>query len=123
MTIKQKRVLQVLPKNNYNVSKSMREAGYTEAGSKAGNNYEQLRRVIEREFKLSEVTPEYVIGGLRREAESAPNPSDRIRAMELLGKYLALFTDKSQISDVTTAQKQQTQTLLNDRLRELGITQ
>lgn len=40
------------------------------------------------------ITPEYVLSKLRHEAKTAKNAADRIRATELLGKYMAMFTDK-----------------------------
>ena len=50
---------------------------------------------IESSFKLSDITPEYVIGKLKYEAEHATRSGDRTQALALLGKYLALFKDHS----------------------------
>ena len=43
------------------------------------------------------VTEDEVIAGLRKEALTAPKPSDRIAALAWLGKVKAMFTDKQQI--------------------------
>jgi hypothetical protein len=44
------------------------------------------------------VTRDYVIRGLYKEHQEAQKSSDRLRALELLGKTLALYTDKHQIT-------------------------
>ena len=56
---------------------------------------EQTRAHIAEDNKL---TAETVIDALRELSVNAEKESDRIRALELLGKYLALFTDRSQVS-------------------------
>ena len=57
MTLKQKLVLknidnQILNKQSISLSKAMRDAGYTEQGSKAGTNYEHLRPLLEGKFEF-----------------------------------------------------------------------
>ena len=42
------------------------------------------------------ITVEYVLNNLKKLAETSKNKADRIRANELLGKWLAMFTDKYQ---------------------------
>lgn len=49
-------------------------------------------------FDKSMITEEYVLKNLRILGETSKNEADRIRANELLGKYLAMFTDKQEIS-------------------------
>ncbi len=49
-------------------------------------------------FDRNCITVEYVLGNLKHLAEVARNEADKIRATELLGKYLAMFTDKQEIS-------------------------
>lgn len=54
---------------------------------------------IEEEFKAEKITVEYVLKELERGKELALQKGDIasfIRANELLGKYLAMFTDKTQ---------------------------
>ena len=45
MTLKQKMLLEKLPENGYNISKTARQVGYSEQTSRSGNMYNQLRRV------------------------------------------------------------------------------
>lgn len=79
------------------------EAGYSEASAghhlKRMGVYKCVRDEIEREFKAEQITPEYVLRELERGKELALQKGDIasfIRANELLGKYLAMFTDKTQ---------------------------
>ncbi len=51
-------------------------------------------RVLERAI----VTAEEVLSGLKKEAEGAESDSARVQAWGLLGKHLALFTDKTELS-------------------------
>ena len=48
MSIKQDEAIRQIPLNNFNMSKAMRKAGYTEQGSRAGNNYARLRKRLEK---------------------------------------------------------------------------
>ena len=47
----------------------------------------------------NEVSVDYVVQRLKREAETAKNPSDRIAALSWLGRHLALFTDRQQVDE------------------------
>lgn len=49
-------------------------------------------------FDKNCITVDYVLGNLKQLAENSKNEADKIRATELLGKYLAMFTDKQEIS-------------------------
>jgi hypothetical protein len=65
-----------------------------------------LKRSLEelaKEFDKEKITAEYVLSGLERELQIATKSADRIRALELLGKYLALF--KSDIKSEDTEQR------------------
>ena len=50
------------------------------------------------------VNPDYVISGIKKIAESANTTSDRLRAYELLGRYLKLFQDTAITNTILTAQ-------------------
>jgi len=86
------------------MEEAMEKSGYTCRGLSARNTGVKLeknayiRERIEEErltiFDKSMITEEYVLNNLRDLAENARYESDRIRANELLGKYLAMFTDK-----------------------------
>jgi len=73
---------------------------------------------IAKEFDKAKITPEYVLAGLNKEASEAKNSADRIRAYELLGKYLAMFTDKQEVS---TTEKPDNQFSI-ERLSKLKLT-
>ena len=51
-------------------------------------------------FDKSMVTEEYVLNNLKQLAETSHNEADKIRANELLGKYLAMFTDKTENTNI-----------------------
>lgn len=61
---------------------------------------------IQDDFKLSDITVEYVIAKLQHIVETARHDSDKTAALALLGKYLSLWTDriKSEV-DVSTNEK------------------
>ncbi len=83
-----------------NVESSMIEAGYTPAyASKTGAN--KVVKVIQQEISediLKKINVDYVLSELERIkglAEADGDFSTATRNMELLGKYLAMFTDKT----------------------------
>ena len=53
------------------------------------------RAALLRQAELSGISATYVLEGIRAIAEdSSARHADRLRALELLGKHLKLFTDK-----------------------------
>lgn len=86
------------------IEQSMSKSGYTCKGGSARATGSQLednpniQHRIEHErlniFDKTMITEEYVLNNLKTLAEESKWPGDRIRANELLGKYLAMFTDK-----------------------------
>ena len=86
-----------------NATKAAILAGYSEksaaaAGSRLLTNPE-VRGAIDtallRQAELSGISATYVLEGIRAIAEdSSARHADRLRALELLGKHLKLFTDK-----------------------------
>ena len=89
---------------------SLKDAGYTEATAHQSSSIPIVKHCIEeiaKDFDKAKITPEYVLAGLNKEAQEAKNSADRIKAYELLGKYLALFTDKQQVdANIITKQEQ-----------------
>ena len=82
---------------NKSIAQSLRDSGYSEATahkSSVNTVVKVCEQELLEEFKATSITVEYVLGGLKKEAEQAKNAADRIRAFELLGKYQAMFTDK-----------------------------
>ena len=84
--------------DNKSKCKALSIAGYSEATAKHHQHELAVVKCGEQElleeFKATSITVEYVLEGLTKEAEQAKNAADRIRALELLGKYQAMFTDK-----------------------------
>src|SRR5262245_9332698 len=91
-------------------SRAYRAAGFKATGNGAEVNASKLLRIAKVAARIRELRREhaasckldaaYVIGGLRVEAETAPYAAARVRALELVGKRLALFTDKVQVEPV-----------------------
>lgn len=50
-----------------------------------------IRQAIDKALVKDKITPEYVLSGIARLAETSDKDSDRIKSFELLGKYLKLF--------------------------------
>ena len=106
-----------------NATQSAVEAGYSPRSAKQEGHrlltFADVKREVaelEREQREAEkVDREYVIRGLRRLAENAESESARVRALELLGKSLRMFTeqievhtthDVSELEQFTTAELQ-----------------
>ena len=83
---------------------SMVKAGYTCKGASARSWGSQLETRLNIQAQIQKnrlnifdkklITEEYVLESLKNLAETSVHESDRIRAIELLGKYLSMFTDK-----------------------------
>lgn len=90
------------------------QAGYSEAT--AGHHASEmsvLKRVkeeIEREFRMEQVTPQKVLEEIETVRQLALETNDLStagRMAELKGKYLAMFTDKSQVkAEVISTEEQ-----------------
>lgn len=52
-----------------------------------------IAEYIEKQLRMKDITPEFVIEGIAREAADE-NSIIRLKALELLGKHLKLFTEK-----------------------------
>jgi hypothetical protein len=91
--------------SNYNATHAARLAGYRGNGNGlatvGAQNMRKLhvrREITRRQAALQEqskVTPEYVLGKLLTLAESTERDSDQMRALELIGKHLGMFVDKT----------------------------
>ena len=54
-----------------------------------------IKRAIKDKLLKDKINPTYVLSGISTLAESSSKDSDKLRAYELLGKYLKLFTDNT----------------------------
>jgi hypothetical protein len=56
---------------------------------------------LQRAFNRANVTADNVLAGLAHEARTAQKAADRIRAYEILGRYLSLWSERPQLQSVT----------------------
>jgi len=94
MTIKQEQVLKNLPKTGYNLSKAMKESGYTEQSSKAGSQYKSLRRFTS---KIDFLSPERIkkdIEYVFKQAKKENDITNMSRNIEHRSKIAGMITDK-----------------------------
>ncbi|MEI6092955.1 MAG: terminase small subunit [bacterium] len=101
LTPKQKRFI-----DNYLISLNATDAAikaeYSEKTARAigcelltkPNIQSEIEKRIKKIEDKTEITVEYVLNGLNTLAKTAKNEGVRLRAFELLGKHLTLFTDK-----------------------------
>lgn len=99
-------------KKGLSYKQSLLQAGYTQCTAKQASRQATLKYSLEeiaKEFDKSKITAEYVLAGLEKELSTALKPADRLKALELLGKYLAMFTDKQQVkAEILNKEEQDT---------------
>ena len=89
-----------------NATRSAIAAGYSEKtaqeqGARLLLNVmvkEELAKRFQRLQERTEITADYVLNGIKTVAENTEKDNDKLKAYELLGKYLKLFTDKTELS-------------------------
>jgi phage terminase small subunit len=88
---------------DFNATRAATMAGYSEKTARAiaSENLtklyikEAIEERLSKQHKKSEITAELVLSGIKEIAfKQNAKETDRLRALELLGKYLKLFTDK-----------------------------
>ena len=100
-----------------NATKAAILAGYSEKSAAAAGSrlltipgiMGAIDDALSRQAELSGISPTYVVERIRAIAEDpSVRPADRLRALELLGKHLKLFTYKieqdTQITAITVSQ-------------------
>jgi phage terminase small subunit len=73
------------------------ERGAEVQGSRWLNTPEIAAKIKELQDEAAErnaVTVDWIVEKLKHQAETAQKPGDRIRALEILGKYKGMFTDR-----------------------------
>ena len=89
-----------------NATQAAIRAGYSEKyADRIGHELLEKTRVkeaIQEQMKARQqrtlVTADYVINMIRSVADNTEKDSDRLKACELLGKHLKLFTDKTELT-------------------------
>ena len=82
-----------------NATKSAKLAGYnSNLRTYRQIGYENLTKPdivksLQRKLIKDKINPEYVLSGISTIADTSLKDTDRLKAYELLGKYLKLFTD------------------------------
>ncbi len=93
---------------DFNATQAAIRAGYSEPSAHV-IGWENIRKpkIAERLADLqsegatkTQLTREFVLEGLMEIAEQAEVASARVRAYELLGKHLALFTDRLEVTQI-----------------------
>jgi phage terminase small subunit len=60
---------------------------------------EAIQKAVDERAKNVEITTEWILQGIRDIADNLDEQTkDRLKAYELLGKYLKMFTDKQEVS-------------------------
>lgn len=112
----------------YNATEAAKRAGYSEktAYSKGHALLKRIEisEIIDKknaELTLAtEIKREEIVRNLKKEAETAPKPSDRIRANEVLAKIGALFKESEQNISIFNVSKEVERRGIN-RLNMLNV--
>jgi phage terminase small subunit len=59
---------------------------------------EEIQKAMNERSKKTNITAEYVLNGIKKIADNGEKETDQLKAYELLGKHLKLFTDKTEHS-------------------------
>jgi hypothetical protein len=94
MTLKQKLTIKNLPKNGYNISKSMRLAGYTEQTSRAGSQYNTLRKYTRDYFDADSIKRD--IKYTYKLAKKEKDITNMNRNLEHQAKISGIIVDKTE---------------------------
>ena len=110
----------------YNAGQMAPGSIWTEA-SRLGRNPKVALRVEELKAEAEEVRQTILVGRehailaqLEKEALSARTDSARIRAIELLGRHLGLFVDRTETKDVTDRSADDIEADIRARLAQVG---
>ena len=123
--IRKAKVKQSLLKGN-SIANALRFAGYAPGTVRGKNNSTTTPVVkvcmdeIQRDLKEKDITIEYVLNNLKEDRELALKKGDFstvVRVDELLGKYLAMFTERINIK----SEFKETPEAVNSRLNVLGF--
>lgn len=89
---------------NPNATQAARKAGYKGSNDtlasvgKENLRKPQIAKLLEERVQKAVITADEVLQGIRGIALEGEREADRLRAFELLGKHLALFTEKQDVN-------------------------
>jgi phage terminase small subunit len=92
-----------------NATQAAARAGYSEKSSmeigyqllRKTSVQEAIQKAVNERTKNVEITTEWILQGIKNIADNLDEQTkDRLKAFELLGKYMKLFTDKHEVSGV-----------------------
>lgn len=101
LTLKQQRFVDYYLQTG-NATKSAKLAGYTTNNNTLRNigaenlTKPNIKSAIQAKLIKDKINPTYVLSGISTIADTSKRDNDKLRAYELLGKYLKLFTDTDQ---------------------------
>jgi len=101
LTLKQQRFVDYYLQTG-NATQSARLAGYNtnqrtmEVIGSENLSKPEIKRAIQTKLIKDKIDPTYVLSGISTIADTSKRDNDKLRAYELLGKYLKLFSDTDQ---------------------------
>ena len=110
LTLRQIKFAEIMAVGNVSGAEAARQAGYAGSNARRASHVNlkqpQVLRFIEdlrdAHARRNELSADMVIEGLLELAHYADSSAARVRSWELLGKTLGMFTDRTQIEQVTT---------------------
>ena len=110
LTLRQIKFAEIMAVGNVSGAEAARQAGYAASNARRASHVNlkqpQVLRLIEdlrdAHARRNELSADMVIEGLLELAHCADSSAARVRSWELLGKTLGMFTDRTQIEQVTT---------------------
>ena len=117
MTLRQKKLLEELPKHKNIISKAGRSVGYSDNYCN-GRLQQEVRKSKEFKTYFDEHTVKRDIKRVKKLVLKAKDYTNYLRATELESKILGLQIDKSEVkSDINIAQKQEINDIISNRLK------
>lgn len=99
MSLLQEQLIKNLPKNNYNISKTAREVGYSLASSRSGTVYQSLRNHARFKEYFTADSVKRDIRKVKKLVLKKEDYTNYIRATELESKILGLQIDKTEVTN------------------------
>lgn len=98
-TLRQEATLRDLPKNSFNLSKTMRQNGYAESSINSGTVRNQILKNLDKKKYFDEDSIRKEYRKTLKEASKAEDLTNKLRTLEGMARIEALFTDKSIVNN------------------------